>query len=95
MRVQPVETDRLRGRVESSASPVTHPQHLATWRRKHELARTLAGDLHGQGIDQEARNRHASCLVRLRRGKDNATPDLGRTLGDVRAPAQQVQSADS
>ena len=55
------------------------------------LVRSFAGDVHGELVDEEARDRHTAVRVGLRGVEDQPAADLAHRFRDVGAPPEQVQ----
>src|SRR3954468_23715958 len=76
-------------RVEEPPPEVARAQYRAAWRSQDEVVRALALTAAGQGLDEDARDRHGALLVRLGRSVLDGAADLRSALGDSEPLAEK------
>ena len=97
MEPQPVGESRLDGcRLEDAGDELLLPQRPTLRRGEHQILRAMRplGQIGGELLAQEPRQRYGAASVGLGRPPHQPTIDLGRRLADLAAATEQVQVPD-
>jgi hypothetical protein len=97
MEPQPVRESGLgRRRFEDAGDELLLPQRATLRRGEHQIVRTVRtlGQIGGELVAQEPRQRHRAVGIRLGRPPHQPPIHLGRRLANLAAAAKQVQVPD-